>query len=173
MRAEERGAWGAGGLQHTGVTRMTDIGNRIVEFSTELIPEQDRIPLWREHYGHVMLHVDLEPDRDKVFDACMTSLALPGLQLIEASSSPARISRRGQYLADGNDDLILAINRKGSVIVESGDRSCAASMSLLAMNRRSSSVVLSALFLRRSRVLASRKGCSATIAATASSERVA
>lgn len=101
---------------------MTDIGNRIVEFSTELIPEPDRIPLWREHYGHVMLHVDLEPDRDKVFDACMTSLALPGLQLIEASSSPARISRRGQYLADGNDDLILAINRKGSVIVESGGR---------------------------------------------------
>jgi AraC-like DNA-binding protein len=109
-------------LERIGVMRMTHIGNRIVEFSTELIPEQDRIPLWREHYGHVMLHVDIEPARDKVFDACMTALSLPGLHLVEASSSPAKISRCGQYLADGNDDLILAINRKGTVIVESGGR---------------------------------------------------
>jgi AraC-like DNA-binding protein len=103
---------------------MTDIGigNRIVEFSTDFIPEQDRIPFWREHYGHVMLRVDLEPARNMAFEACITSLALPGLQLMEASSSPAKISRSGQYLADGNDDVVLAINRTGSVIIESGGR---------------------------------------------------
>jgi AraC-like DNA-binding protein len=52
----------------------------------------------------------------------MTSLALPGLQIIEASSTPAKISRTGAYLADGNDDAVLAINRRGSVIVSSGGR---------------------------------------------------
>ena len=99
-----------------------DNSARIVEFSTESLPEQDRIAYWREHYGHIMLRVDLEPARDATFEACMTSLALPGLHIIEASSSPAKISRTGAYLADGNDDAVLAINRRGSVIVSSGGR---------------------------------------------------
>jgi hypothetical protein len=101
---------------------MTDFNTRIVEFSTDAIPEKDRIAYWREHYGHVMLRVDLEPARDMIFDACSRTLSLPGLQLMEASSSPAKISRRGQYLADGNDDIMLAINRAGSVVVESAGR---------------------------------------------------
>ena len=104
------------------VTVMTDNFARIVEFSTDLLPEQDRIAYWREHYGHIMLRVDLEPAKDASFEACMTSLALPGLQIIEASATPAKISRSGQYLADGNDDVVLAVNRGGSVIVASGSR---------------------------------------------------
>lgn len=93
---------------------MTETCARIVEFSTDFLPEEDRIAYWREHYGHVMLRVDLEPAKDLAFQACMTSLSLPGLQLVEGSSSPARISRTGIYLADGNDDAVLAINRRGS-----------------------------------------------------------
>ena len=101
---------------------MTDLDNRIVEFSTDHIPEKDRIALWREHYGHVMLRVDLEPARDTAFEARIASLALPGLQLMEASSSPAKVSRSGRYLADGNDDIVVAVNRTGSVNVASGGR---------------------------------------------------
>jgi hypothetical protein len=69
-----------------------------------------------------MLRVDLEPDRDVAFQACMTSLSLPGLQLIDGSSSSARISRTGAYLADGNDDAVLAINQTGIASVWSGGR---------------------------------------------------
>ncbi len=101
---------------------MTDICARMVEFSTDSLPERDRVAFWREHYGHVMLRVDLEPAKDASFQACMTSLALPGLQIMEASSSPAKVSRTGEYLADGNDDAVLAINRAGSAIVSSGGR---------------------------------------------------
>ena len=101
---------------------MTETCARIVEFSTDFLPEEDRIAYWREHYGHVMLRVDLEPAKDVAFQACMTSLSLPGLQLIEGSASPARISRTGQYLADGNDDAVLAINRTGIASVWSGGR---------------------------------------------------
>lgn len=101
---------------------MTETCARIVEFSTDFLPEEDRIAYWREHYGHVMLRVDLEPAKDVAFHACMTSLSLPGLQLIEGSSSPARISRTGVYLADGNDDAVLAINRTGIASVWSGGR---------------------------------------------------
>src|SRR5512140_1648093 len=101
---------------------MTGTCAHIVEFSTDFLPEKDRIAYWREHYGHVMLRVDLEPARGVAFHACMKSLSLPGLQLIEGSSSPARISRTGEYLADGKDDALLAINRTGTASVWSGGR---------------------------------------------------
>jgi AraC-like DNA-binding protein len=104
------------------VTPMTDFDNRIVEFSTDHIPEKDRTAFWREHYGHVMLRVDLEPARDAAFVARMASLALPGLQLMDASSSPAKISRSGRFLADGNDDIIVAINRAGTANIASRGR---------------------------------------------------
>jgi AraC-like DNA-binding protein len=101
---------------------MTDLDNRIVEFSTDHIPEKDRTAFWREHYGQVMLRVDLEPARDAAFVARIASLALPGLQLMDASSSPAKISRSGRFLADGNDDIIVAINRTGSANIVSRGR---------------------------------------------------
>jgi AraC-like DNA-binding protein len=69
-----------------------------------------------------MMRVDFEPARDVPFQASSTSLSLPGLQLIKAASSPARISRTGEYLADGNDDAVLAINGAGVVAVASGGR---------------------------------------------------
>jgi AraC-like DNA-binding protein len=101
---------------------MTNFSTGILEFSTDGVPEQDRIAIWREHYGQVMLRVDIEPEPDRVFECRNRCLSLPGLQLMEGSSSPARISRAGRYLADGNDDIVLAINRAGSVIITSGGR---------------------------------------------------
>lgn len=103
---------------------MTDFTPRILEFSTDGVPEKERAAFWREHYGRVMLRVDLEPAPDRVFQANNRCLSLPGLQLMEASSSPVRVSRSGQYLADGNDDIVLALNRSGSVIINSGGREC-------------------------------------------------
>jgi AraC-like DNA-binding protein len=41
---------------------------------------------------------------------------------MEGASSPVRISRHGRFLADGNDDVVLAINRAGSVIIASGGK---------------------------------------------------
>jgi AraC-like DNA-binding protein len=101
---------------------MTDLAPRILQFSTAGVPEKDRIAFWREHYGHVMLRVDIEPAPDISFEASNRCLSLPGLQLMDGSSSPVKISRGGQYLADGNDDVVLAINRSGSVIVNSNGR---------------------------------------------------
>lgn len=99
---------------------MTDLNPRILEFSTDIIPERDRAAYWREHYGQVMLRVDLEPAPEVTFEACNRSLVLPGLQLMEAAASPVRVSRSGRFLADGNDDVLIAINRGGDAYVESG-----------------------------------------------------
>jgi AraC-like DNA-binding protein len=70
-----------------------------------------------------MLRVDLEPEPGVAFEARNRALTLPGLQLMEAQASPVRVSRGGRYLADGNDDVVVAINRAGSALFESGGRS--------------------------------------------------
>jgi AraC-like DNA-binding protein len=101
---------------------MTNFAPHVLEFSTDGVPEQDRMAIWREHYGNVMLRVDLEPAPDRIFESRNRCLSLPGLQLMEGASSPAKISRHGRYLADGNDDVVLAVNRKGSVIIFSNGR---------------------------------------------------
>jgi AraC-like DNA-binding protein len=101
---------------------MTDLAPYIVEFSTDGIAERDRVAIWREYYGQVMMRVDLEPPRDMTFEARNRCLSLPGLQLMESSSSPVKVSRGGRYLADGNDDVVLAIARSGSIVINSGGR---------------------------------------------------
>jgi AraC-like DNA-binding protein len=93
---------------------------RIIHLSTDDIPEQDRVAVWREHYGRIMLRADIEPAGDAPFSARNRWLSLPGLQLLDGSSSPMMIARRRQHLADGNDDVVVAINRTGSVAVEAG-----------------------------------------------------
>jgi AraC-like DNA-binding protein len=102
--------------------RVTDLDGRIIQFSTEEIPEQDRVASWREHYGRIMLRADVEPAHDAPFSARNRWLSLPDLRLLDGASSPVRISRRRQHLADGNDDVVVAINRTGSVAIESGGR---------------------------------------------------
>ena len=101
---------------------MTDLTPHIVEFSTDGIAERDRVAVWREYYGQVMMRVDLEPPRDMTFEARNRCLSLPGLQLLESSSSPVKVSRGGRYLADGNDDVVLAIARSGAILINSGGR---------------------------------------------------
>ncbi|CCD96851.1 putative transcriptional regulatory protein [Bradyrhizobium sp. ORS 375] len=99
---------------------MSDLNSRIVEFSTDHIPERERAAFWREHFGRVMLRVDFEPAPDVAFKARNRALTLPGLQLFDAWATPARISRSGSYLADGADNVMLAINREGRASVEGG-----------------------------------------------------
>ncbi|GLH78134.1 AraC family transcriptional regulator [Bradyrhizobium sp. SSBR45G] len=96
---------------------MSDLNSRIVEFSTDHIPEQERAAFWREHYGRIMLRVDFEPAKDVAFKARNRALTLPGLQLLDAWATPARISRSGRDLADGADNVLLAINRAGTAFV--------------------------------------------------------
>jgi AraC-like DNA-binding protein len=101
---------------------MTDLAPHIVEFSTDGIAERDRVAVWREYYGQVMLRVDLEPPPEMTFEARNRCLSLAGLQLMESASSPVKVSRGGRYLADGNDDVVLAIARSGAILINSGGR---------------------------------------------------
>ena len=104
------------GLQRkVGSYPMSDPGGfATVRFSTADLPEQDRVAMWREHYGHKVLRVEIEPVRDTSFQAAVVSRTLPELRLVLGTVSAARITRAHEFIADGTDDLALIVNLKGA-----------------------------------------------------------
>ncbi len=85
-----------------------------IRFSTDHVPEKDRIAMWREHFGRTALRVEIEPIEEGPFEACVTSRILPGLHLLEGGLSAARLTRTRELISDGNDDLFLLVIRTGS-----------------------------------------------------------
>lgn len=84
-----------------------------LRFSTEGITEGERVRRWREHCDRLSLQLDIKPTHSIPFQACMRAKSLPGLQLMTGRMSPARISRSRESLSDGNDDLVMVVNREG------------------------------------------------------------
>jgi AraC-like DNA-binding protein len=82
-------------------------------FSTDDLPERDRISAWREHFARTLLGVDFEPLPEASLHADMRLCALPGLPIASGSVSAARYERTPERIADGNDDLYL-VAVKGS-----------------------------------------------------------
>jgi AraC-like DNA-binding protein len=91
-------------------------------FSTDDLPAKDRVAMWREHFGRTALRVEIEPTEESSFEACVTSHILPGLHVLLAKLSAARITRTRELIADGNDDLILVVNRSGNIAVSGRGR---------------------------------------------------
>ena len=56
-------------------------GFATARFSTADLPEQDRVAMWREHYGYRVFRVEIEPARDAAFQA-VVSRTLPELRLV-------------------------------------------------------------------------------------------
>lgn len=96
---------------------VTDSNCGTLRFSTADITEGERVQCWREHCDRLSLQLDIKPAHDIPFQACMMAKSLPGLQLMTGRMSPARISRSRESLSDGNDDLVMVVNRKGSLKV--------------------------------------------------------
>jgi AraC-like DNA-binding protein len=108
------------------VTYMTDPGGlATVRFSTADLPEQARVAMWREYYGHSVLKVDIEPADVASFEATATLSTLPGLQVVSGMLTPARITRTRALIADGNDDFLLLVNRTGHAIASARGRQVA------------------------------------------------
>jgi AraC-like DNA-binding protein len=93
-----------------------------VRFSTADLPERERIAMWREHYGHTIFRAEVEPVCDASFQAVVISRALPDLHLRYGALSAIRITRTREFLADGNDDFALVINRAGRIAVAARGR---------------------------------------------------
>jgi hypothetical protein len=93
-----------------------------IRFSTADVAESMRVTSWREYHGFTVLRADIEPAEGTSFVAAMISHSLPGLQLVSAGFTAARIIRTRETIADGNDDFRLFVNQTGDVTVSARGR---------------------------------------------------
>jgi AraC-like DNA-binding protein len=111
------------GAGRRGEARMTAplSGIPVLRFSTDELPERDRLPTMREVYGRLMARLDIEPVRDTRLHFQVVARVLPGLIVSTSSKSPVISKRTRELLADGNDDVILAVSpAAGNVVAQVG-----------------------------------------------------
>jgi AraC-like DNA-binding protein len=87
--------------------RCDDI--RTLRFSTDELPERDRLPIMREVHGRLTARVDIEPAPGVPLRYRVIARALPGLTVAMMSESPLTVRRTRELLADGNDDVVFAL----------------------------------------------------------------
>ncbi|CAN5123166.1 AraC family transcriptional regulator [soil metagenome] len=91
-------------------------------FSTDDLPEKERLTIWREVCGRTMMRMDMEPLSDAPFHCTANIWMLPGLAVSSIVTSPNRLTRGRDLLADGNDDFILAIPMAGGAAISQRGR---------------------------------------------------
>ena len=84
-------------------------------FSTAQFGERERLPIFREHIGRMMVKLDPEPITDGAFHAEANVRELPGLGIGSWACSNLRIARPRAMLTDGKDDFVLTIITSGQV----------------------------------------------------------
>jgi AraC-like DNA-binding protein len=121
-------------------------GFQPLHFSTDNLPAQDRVAIWREEFGRNVLRLDIEPLPGLPFASNLKVYPLPGLTLVSAAMGGMREQRTRELVADGNDTIGLAVNLSGSftvsrqgddVTLEPGDAILASSAELGTFTRLS------------------------------------
>ena len=88
-----------------------------LRFTTEDIPEADRVARWRDH--HLSLG-QIEPAQDHPFEAREVSRTLPMLHLMSLTLSASRIVRT--RVIEGSDEVALFVNRTGRAMISARGR---------------------------------------------------
>ena len=87
---------------------------QILRFSTDTLPERDRIAIWNEVYGRYILSARFEAIAGVPFSQNATLRSLPGLSLASMSYSAFRGWRTRNMLNDGDERLRIVINIAGT-----------------------------------------------------------
>ena len=77
--------------------------------STSALPAQDRLPVWREVFGQMMVRLDIEPAKDTAFHAEGELLMLPGAACGSIAATPFRVSRTQKLIAADEADMIFVV----------------------------------------------------------------
>jgi hypothetical protein len=93
-------------------------------FSTEDVPERDRLSRWREEFGRAMVRSDIEPfDPAIPFRAEAILQTLPGVRTGLCDGTAARYERTPAMAAQGDDEVGLIVNLGPKAIVAQRDDS--------------------------------------------------
>ena len=104
---------------------MDQAGLTTFRLSTDDLPDKDRVAMWRDHCCRVVMKLDIEPIGDARLEYSILARDLPGVRVMSTASSPVRIIRTREYLADGNGDLVFIINQTGKTTVTARGRDVA------------------------------------------------
>ncbi|MFZ3360935.1 MAG: AraC family transcriptional regulator [Xanthobacteraceae bacterium] len=102
---------------------MAPVPPKLLRFSTDDYPAQNRIEAYREIYGRTILRHDIEPIGDQPFHFEATLCSLPGLGMASSSFTPCRRAPISRH-AD-SDDFILGIGLSGRCIISGRSREAA------------------------------------------------
>jgi AraC-like DNA-binding protein len=85
-----------------------------LRFSTDALPERDRLAIWYDVFGRQIVKTEIEPPPDRPFFQSATLYGLPGLSLSFVQCNGFHSRRTRALIGDGNDDLLLVINVEGT-----------------------------------------------------------
>jgi AraC-like DNA-binding protein len=92
-----------------------------VRFSVRDTPERQRNELYRDFFGRSVMRYEVEPSRDIPFDLDVSMQMLPGLLMVSGKMHGSENRRTRECLADGLDELAIAVNLGGRYVVRQGE----------------------------------------------------
>jgi AraC-like DNA-binding protein len=96
--------------------------SRLQKFSTDDIPDRDKISLWRDHFGRSVVKMDFVPIGEVSFRCVSFMRDLPDLKIWSCAITESEVHRTRSLAADGDDNLVLAVVRKGRASASQGGR---------------------------------------------------
>lgn len=99
------------------MTNVAPDASGTLRFSTDNLPARDGLVIWREVCGRTMMRLDMEPLSEAPFHCSARIRMLPGLAMSSIVTAPNRLTRDRGLIADGNDDLVLAIAIVGAATI--------------------------------------------------------
>jgi len=92
---------------------LSDSGATLTRFSTDELPERDRVPAWCDGFARVALKMTFDPIAGHPFRQVGTFCAFDSLGVSFGETNGFRSWRDKTQLADSNDDLLLNVNLSG------------------------------------------------------------
>ncbi len=77
--------------------------------STSALPARDRLPVWREVFGQMMVRLDIEPAKATHFHAEGELHVLPGVAFASVTATPFRVSRTKRLIAADEADMVFLV----------------------------------------------------------------
>jgi hypothetical protein len=88
-----------------------------LRFSTDELPERERLPAFQEVFGRAIAKADVEPLAGTHLRIQATVRAMPGLGAWIGAFSPIQGRRTRELIADGNDNVTLWMCPEGGSVI--------------------------------------------------------
>ncbi|HLI99257.1 MAG TPA: helix-turn-helix transcriptional regulator [Bradyrhizobium sp.] len=88
------------------------------EFSTDRLPEQDRVRIWCDVVARQGMRIESQPLPGSTLKVDIRGYAWPGIMIARAHLSGLRDERTPELLADGEDNISIIINLAGPVTIK-------------------------------------------------------